>query len=155
VSAARPRVALLDVNVLVALFDPDHIHHDLAHDWFEDHREAGWATCPTTENGFVRVLTNPAYVSPAPRASEVVERLAVFRRSGFHHFWPDQVSLADAGTFNPAMIRGHRQVTDVYLLGLAAKAGGRLASFDRTIPIGAVKGATKDTLAVITAAEAP
>ena len=55
------QVALLDVNLLVALFDPDHIHHDLAHDWFEDHHRSGWATCPVTENGFVRVLANPAY----------------------------------------------------------------------------------------------
>ena len=154
-SAAQRRISLLDVNLLVALFDPDHVHHDLAHNWFEDHREEGWATCPTTENGFVRVLSNPAYATPAPRPRDVVERLDVFRRSGFHHFWPDQVSLADAATFNPALIRGHRQVTDVYLLGVAAKAGGRLATFDRSIPIGAVKGATKDSLAVITAAPEP
>ena len=151
-SASRRTIALLDVNVLVALFDPDHIHHDLAHDWFEDHREAGWATCPTTENGFVRVLTNPAYVTPAPRARDVLERLQTFRQSGFHHFWPDGVSLADHQTFNPAMIRGHRQVTDISLLGVATRAGGRLATFDRSIPFSAVKGATKDTLTVITAA---
>ena len=55
------RVALLDVNVLVALFDSSHVHHEVAHDWFADHRAQGWATCPHTENGFVRVLANPAY----------------------------------------------------------------------------------------------
>ena len=52
---AASRVSLLDVNVLVALFFPDHVHHELAHDWFADHREQGWATCPLTENGLVRV----------------------------------------------------------------------------------------------------
>ena len=152
-SASRRTVALLDVNVLVALFDPDHIHHDLAHDWFADHRADGWATCPTTENGFVRVLTNPAYLSPAPRARDVLERLQMFRQSGFHHFWPDGVSLCDPRTFNAAMIRGHRQVTDIYLLGVATKAGGRLATFDRSIPFSAVKSATQDTVMVITSAE--
>ena len=149
------RVALLDVNVLVALFDPDHIHHDVAHDWFADHRKDGWAACPTTENGFLRVLTNPAYLTPAPRAKEVLERLQMFRQSGFHHFWPDSVSLAHPDVFNAAMIRGHRQVTDVYLLGVATTAGGCLATLDRSIPLSAVKGATRRSLAVITRSPEP
>jgi predicted nucleic acid-binding protein len=53
------RIALLDVNVLVAFFDPDHVHHDLAHDWFAGQRRSGWATCAITESGFVRVISNP------------------------------------------------------------------------------------------------
>ena len=52
--------SLLDVNVLVALFDPDHVHHEAAHVWFAATRGAGWATCPLTENGVVRVLSNPS-----------------------------------------------------------------------------------------------
>ena len=56
------RVALLDVNVLVALFNPVHVHQELAHDWFADHRASGWATCPLTENGFLRVLGNAAAI---------------------------------------------------------------------------------------------
>lgn len=144
-------VALLDVNLLVALFDPDHIHHDLAHDWFEDQHRHGWATCPVTENGFVRVLANPAYAATVTRPSELVERLAQFCSTRHHVFWPDAVSLSDAQIFNPAMIRGHRQVTDVYLLGLAKKMGGCLATFDRTIPLGAVAGATRSNLAIVSA----
>jgi len=54
-------IALLDVNVLVALFDPNHTLHEPAHRWFETERESGWATCPITENGLVRVLSNPKY----------------------------------------------------------------------------------------------
>ena len=100
----------------------------------------------------MRVLTNPAYLTPAPRARDAIERLQTFRQSGFHHFWPDSVSVADHRIFNAAMIRGHRQVTDIYLLGVATKAAGRLATFDRSIPLSAVKGATKETLAVITSA---
>jgi toxin-antitoxin system PIN domain toxin len=144
-------VALLDVNLLVALFDPDHIHHDLAHDWFEDHHQGGWATCPVTETGFIRVLANPAYGATVTRPAELVERLARFCSTPQHVFWPDAVSLSDPEIFTPAMIRGHRQVTDVYLLGLAKKMGGCLATFDRTIPLGAVAGATRSMLAIISA----
>jgi len=72
-----PGVALLDVNVLVALFHPDHVHHDLAHDWFVGHRHAGWATCPVTENGFLRVTVQLAAEEPA-RADVVVELFQQF-----------------------------------------------------------------------------
>ena len=146
------RVALLDVNVLVALFDPDHIHHDLAHDWFRDQRPHGWATCPLTENGLVRVLSNPSYSGAPLRAAEMLERFHTFRTSGQHQFWADAVSLADPRVFNAALLSGHRQVTDVYLLGLAKHTGGALATFDRTIPLGAVKGATRAHLQIIAAA---
>lgn len=142
-------VSLLDVNVLVALFDPDHVHHDLAHDWFADNRRFGWATCPVTENGFVRVLSNPAYGSPVPRAAELTERLRTFCASGGHTFWSDAVSLTDESLFDPSMLGGSRQVTDVYLLGLAARRGGWLTTFDRTIRLAAVRGATTQTLQVI------
>lgn len=70
--------ALLDVNLLVALFDPDHVHHEVAHDWFSDHRADGWATCPVTENGCIRVLGNPKYVATPLRAAELVDRLRQF-----------------------------------------------------------------------------
>jgi len=143
------RPALLDVNVLVALFDPDHVHHEIAHDWFANHREEGWATCPVTENGFVRVLANARYGATDARPSELVDRLRRFCASGDHVFWPDSVSLQDAKLFKSSFIRGHRQVTDVYLLGLAVRMKGRLATFDRTIPIGAVAGASRDALAVV------
>lgn len=147
------RVCLLDVNVLVALFDPDHVHHDLAHDWFADSGRRGWATCPITENGFVRVLSSPVYGSPVVRASELIQRLHMFCRSAGHTFWADEVSLTDESLFDPAMLAGHRQLTDVYLLGLAARKSGCLATFDRTIPVKGVRGATPATLQVIEPAE--
>lgn len=143
------RVALLDVNVLVALFDPDHVHHDLAHDWFADHRTAGWATCPLTENGFVRVLSNPQYRSDAARPGALIGLLRRFCASGHHHFWPETISLRDDAVFVLHAARGHRQLTDVYLLGLAKKMGGALATFDRTVPLEAIKGLKRDQLAVI------
>jgi toxin-antitoxin system PIN domain toxin len=143
--------SLLDVNILVALFDSDHIHHELAHDWFADHSADGWATCAVTENGFVRLLTNPAYGLGAMRPQEIVDRLGRFCASGHHEFWRDTVSLRDATLFKTSLVRGHRQLTDIYLLGLAKKVGGRLATFDRTIPLGAVVGASRDTLQVLSA----
>ena len=142
-------VHVLDVNVLVALFDPDHVHHEVAHDWFAAHRTEGWATCPATENGFVRVLSNPAYNGTLTRLEAIVERLRMFCASGQHHFWQDAVSVTDLAAIRPSYMRGHRQLTDVSLLALATRMGGRLTTFDRTIPVSAVVGATAATLAVI------
>jgi uncharacterized protein len=142
---------LLDVNVLIALFDPDHLHHEIAHDWFADHHKAGWATCPITQTGFVRVLANPAYGAGIVRPMELVERLSQLCKSRHHVFWNDSVSLLDDTLFRASHIAGSRQLTDIYLVGLATKMKGRLATFDRTIPVRAVVGATSGTLAVIAA----
>jgi uncharacterized protein len=142
-------VTLLDVNVLVALFDADHVHHDLAHDWFADEGSRAWATCPTTQNGFLRVLSNPAYQGSELRPVTLLALLRQFCASRGHHAWSDTVSLQDAKLFDLAFVRGHRQLTDVYLLGLAKHMQGRLATFDRTIPLKSVLGARPDLLQVI------
>lgn len=141
--------ALLDVNILVALFDPDHVHHDLAHDWFADHHTAGWATCAVTQNGCVRVLANPRYGAVHVRPAELIDRLRTFCASKHHQFWRDAVSLTNTRMFDLQFIRGHRQVTDIYLLGLAVKMGGHLATFDRSVPLAAVRGATRDSLQIV------
>jgi toxin-antitoxin system PIN domain toxin len=147
--------ALLDVNVLVALFDPEHVHHEPAHDWFADNRADGWATCPVTECGFVRILANPGYGAPQQRAAELIGRLRKFCTSGYHEFWPDTLSLRDETIFDARFFGGHRQVTDVYLLGLAKSRRGKLATFDRTIPLNAIVGARAGHLAIIGPIEAP
>jgi uncharacterized protein len=147
-------VALLDVSILIALFDAGHIHHQAAHDWFEDQRSSGWATCPLTENGFVRVATSPALFDPPKRPADVVEELRAFREAGHHHFWPDAISIADSNVFLPTLIRGHKQVSDAYLLGLATSRRGMFATLDQSIPLSAVKGATKANLVVVSAAPA-
>jgi len=142
------RRALLDVNVLVALFDVGHVHHEAAHDWFADHHVAGWATCPLTENGFLRYLTNPRTPVQDDR-TVVLASLRSLCSSTHHAFWPDAVSLRDETLFDPRRIVSHRQLADVYLLGLAVSNGACLATFDRSIPWKAVKGATAESLAVI------
>jgi len=145
------RVALLDVNVLVALFDPDHVHHDPAHDWFAASRAGGWASCPLTENGLVRILSNASYSGVHETPGRIVERLVAFCGSGEHVFWGDEVSLRDRRLFNAPLAVTHRQVTDIYLLGLARHKGGRLATFDRSIPVGAVLGADREHLELVPA----
>jgi uncharacterized protein len=148
---SRVRPALLDVNVLVALFYAEHVHHELAHDWFADHRDDGWATCPATENGFLRVVSQLAQGEASLRPHVIAGHLRRFCADKHHVFWPDAVSLLDESLFDHTRIRGHRQLTDVYLLGLARTRHGHLATFDGTIPLGAVIGATRHHLSVISA----
>ena len=142
------RVTLLDVNVMVALFDPDHVHHDLAHDWFAEQRVAGWETCPLTENGLVRVLSSQR-VGAGLTIADIAARLRILKSVGRHVFWGDDVSLTDERLFRSKSIRGHRQVTDVYLAGLAQAKGGHLATLDRSIPVSAIVDARPDLLQII------
>lgn len=142
-------VALLDVNVLVALFDPAHQNHESAHLWFGRNRKFGWATCPITANGCIRVLSNPAYPTVDATPAEVARRLQSLCSTTDHHFWPDSVSLLDESLFQPAMLGGHQKITDAYLLGLAVRNHGRLATFDRSIPLKAVRGAGPTDLVLI------
>lgn len=142
--------ALLDVNVLIALFDATHIFHDRAHDWWRANTRSGWASSPITENGVVRIMGNPAY-SPTRRfpPHEVTEALRSFVSESDHEFWPDGVTIRDATVFATDRIHGARQLTDIYLLGLALRRGGRMVTFDRSIPLSAVVGANPSNLCVI------
>ena len=133
-------VALLDVNILVALFDATHVQHEAAHEWFALNQENGWASCPLTENGFIRVVSNPAYPGRRTTLGDAIQRLRRFRESSAHWFWPDSLSLCEE-IIRPAHIQGYRQLTDVYLLALAVTKGGRLATFDGGIPLLSVAGA--------------
>jgi len=144
-------IHLLDVNVLVALFDPGHVHHEAAHRWFSATREEGWATCPMTENGFVRVVSNPAYPGRCTRVADAVARLRRFSESGGHTSWPDDVSILRNELFDPSHLAGHREVTDVYLLGLAVLHEGTLATFDRSVRTSAVPGFQAGHLLVLQA----
>jgi toxin-antitoxin system PIN domain toxin len=129
---------LLDVNVLLALSDPMHLHHDVAHRWFALRGQVSWATCPLTENGFVRVASHPNYPNrpgDAPAVMALLRRLCT--RSG-HTFWPDLVSLRII--LPPTVILTHNQITDAYLLGLAVAQGGKLATCDQRVPVAVIPG---------------
>jgi toxin-antitoxin system PIN domain toxin len=143
------RAALLDVNVLIALFDPAHPNHNEAHDWFGRHERYGWATSTVTINGCVRVLSNPAYPTVRARPDEVVARLRQICRSRHHEFWTDSTTLLDPGAFRPELIGSHHKITDVCLLALAIRNEGRLVTFDRSIPHKAAVGAKPEHLLVI------
>jgi uncharacterized protein len=148
-SRVNSRVALLDVSVLVALVHAGHVHHDVAHDWFADNGESGWASCPITENGLLRIVSNPARVEEYVALPQLIALLDRFCAQSEHQFWPDGPSLRDADRFDPAALRGHQQLTDVYLLGLAVAHGGRFVTLDQNVPLAAVKGATRASLEVI------
>jgi toxin-antitoxin system PIN domain toxin len=140
---------LLDINVLVALFDASHVHHEPAHRWFAATGKASWATCQLTENGFVRVISNPAYKSVSATPAEAALRLRAFCSVQEHVFWPDTASITDASVFDLALLRGHQQMTDLYLAGLAQHNGGKLATFDASIPVSAVVGGLPDLVELI------
>jgi toxin-antitoxin system PIN domain toxin len=148
---AAERPSLLDVNLLVALFDPDHVHHDLAHDWFGDARVHGWATCPLTENGLIRILSNRRYSPLAEPPRQIAERLHAFCQSGGHRFWGDTISMGSPGVLAPSAAFSHQTVTDLYLLALARQHRGCLATFDRSIPVESIQGASRADLLVIEA----
>lgn len=125
---------LLDINVLVALFDGSHVNHEAAHVWFGGTVRESWATCPLTENGCIRVLSNPAYPSIQASPNDVMIRLARFCSQHSHVFWADDISiLTELEEETRALLPGHLQVTDFYLAALAHHYGGRLATFDGSL----------------------
>lgn len=140
--------ALLDVNVLIALLDSDHTDHGLARDWLKSEIANGWASCAITENGFVRVVSQPGYPSPVS-PSEAIRRLRAAVTTAHHEFWPCSVSLLDAARIDGTRVHGPRQVTDLYLLALAVEHSGRFVTFDRSIPLSAVPGASQENLTVL------
>jgi toxin-antitoxin system PIN domain toxin len=134
--------ALLDVNVIIALLDPDHAFHERAHDWWAANMKRGWASCPLTENGVVRIMSNPNYSGKARfTPGDLTGRLRKFARQSNHEFWPDEISLRDEKIFAMERIHSSRQLTDIYLLALATKHHGRLVTFDKGIPLTAVSTA--------------
>ncbi|MCV9996892.1 PIN domain-containing protein [Pararhizobium sp. YC-54] len=131
---------LLDVNVLIALIDRYHIHHDLAHSWLRTHSEDGWATCAITENGLVRIVSNKKYPQSPGSASTLVDMLSTLKYAPEHEFWSETISLTDDRIFRIEHISSPEQITDTYLLGLAVYHGGYFATFDRRLSTEAVIG---------------
>jgi toxin-antitoxin system PIN domain toxin len=140
--------SLLDINVLIALLDLDHTHHREARKWLEVEAKQGWASCPITQNGCVRVMSQEGYPNPLP-ISSVIARLSVATQTSYHEFWPDDVSILDEAYIQADRVHGPKQITDIYLLALAVQHNGRLVTFDATIPISAVPSARKHHLHVV------
>ncbi|OBF84513.1 ribonuclease [Mycobacterium sp. 852002-51163_SCH5372311] len=140
--------ALLDVNVLVALLDSDHVDHQRVRRWVGAEIGHGWASCAITQNGFVRLISQPRYPSPVPPA-QAIRKLANAAATEYHEYWTCSVSLLDDELIDYSRLHGHRQVTDAYLLALATANGGRFATLDQSIPIDAVRHASTRNLALI------
>jgi uncharacterized protein len=140
--------ALLDVNVLLALLDADHVDHLRARHWLEGEIDGGWASCAITQNGFVRIVSRHRYPSPIP-PTQALDLLDHACATDHHEFWPCDVSVLDAAAVDRERVHGPRQVTDAYLLALAARHGGRFVAFDRSIVRSAVPRATADHLVVL------
>jgi len=129
----RSRIDLPDVNVLVALFDTAHVYHHIAHEWFAEARHKDWATCPLTQSGFLRVVTNPAYPNRYLTITEAAAHLRylITTHAETHHFLYDDTSLLDTTRFDLGKLSGHRQITDLHLLGICLRFHARLVTFDR------------------------
>ncbi len=126
-------IGLPDVNVLVALAWPNHVHHERARAWFEDSHRRGWATCPVTESGFVRVSSNRRVMPEARRPGEAILLLREMTALPGHVFWSDDTSIARSPWIAAERLVGHGQVTDAHLAALSLRRKGRLVTFDRGI----------------------
>jgi uncharacterized protein len=140
--------ALLDVNMLLALFDPAHVFHSKARAWWVANQAEGWASCGITENGFLRIVSHKSYANTVPLADALalIKRWAVAPR---HAFWTDDVSILDTACFDHTRLLSPKQITDVALLALAARHGGRLVTLDRGISLQTVREATPEHLVVV------
>jgi toxin-antitoxin system PIN domain toxin len=145
---------LLDINVLIALIDPAHQFHARAHAWFKSRRRHGWATCPVTENGCLRIMSNPGYPFPGLTVERVRGILTELVRVEGHRFWPDAISFLEVNRRGPKRFdltkTGPKHLTDLYLLSLAISNGGCLITFDRTIPIQSIIGFQPDDMEILT-----
>ncbi len=125
------KTALLDLNILTALLWPAHEHHEVAHRWFADRENARWATCALTQLGFVRIISNPAFSRDALSTSAAVALLAENITHPAHEFWTENLQIPQASKGMEPGLHGHRQLTDAFLLALAGRRKGVLATFDR------------------------
>ncbi|MEB3259392.1 MAG: TA system VapC family ribonuclease toxin [Cyanobacteriota bacterium] len=141
------RAALLDVNVLIALLDRRHVHHEPAHRWFAA-SSGNWATCPLTQNAVLRILGQPRYPnSPGPPAV-VAPLVTALIRHPRHRFWPDALSLLDPSLVDADRLLEAGQLTDVYLLALAVHHGGQLVTLDQRLNSAAVVGGSEALLLI-------
>lgn len=140
--------ALLDVNVLIALLDEAHVHHQRAKRWLAANIERGWASCPLTQLGCIRIMAQPAYANVQP-AALVARRLAAATREPHHEFWPAALNALRENAVAWDHALSARHATDIYLLAIAVENRGRFATFDRHVPLKAVAGSTTKHLVVI------
>ena len=126
-------VYLLDVNVLVALLWPNHMHHGAVIRWFGNDNKRQFATCPLTELGFARLSCNASAVGKAITLGTALETLAGVSRMPNHRFLSETAALPALLAPIAAHVVGHRQVSDAYLIALARLHGAKLVTLDARI----------------------
>ena len=129
-SKSSPAPYLLDVNVLIALAWPLHVHHVIAHAWFEKVGQQSWSTCPLTQLAFVHISSNAKIISTAVSPRAAVQALGTMVALAGHVFWADDLEVNDLASFTSNALVGHRQVTDAYLIELAKRHKGKVATLD-------------------------
>ena len=132
-------IRLADINLLIALADPSHLHHRAARSWLKSKTEVSLATCALTENGFLRIYGHPSYSGGPGAPSKALEDLQAYRQRKGHCFLPCDLSFDDK-IFKDLERVTPKQLTDLYLVALAARHGVRFASFDASIPVNRVHG---------------
>ena len=143
-------IALLDVNALLALLWENQIFHAYMAQWFASHAKSGWATCPITEQGFVRIVSNPAFIHPAPAVRSAIGLLEqTTAASGSHYFWADDIPLSALSVSIRRRLQGPKQITDAYLLALAMHHKAKLVTFDYRMEALAEKGTAEREALVI------
>jgi uncharacterized protein len=140
---------LLDVNVLIALLDTNHLFHAKVHGWLSNHT-GGLATCAITQNGAVRIMSQPRYSALISlSATHIQKQLHQSLAAQDHAFWHCDISLLDERWFDWTCIHGPGQLTDIYLLGIALANQGCLVTLDRHISVNTVRGAQAVNLLIL------
>ena len=139
---------LYDVNALLALFDEEHRRHNSVFSQFSGNSGEGWASCPFTQNGYLRIRSQPNYPHRLS-ISEACGQLLDATSTSYHQFLRDDISILDDMLVEAQRLSGHSQITDVYLLALAVAHDARLVTLDRRIPLTTVRGATEEHLVVL------
>lgn len=140
--------SLFDVSILLALIDTAHARHGDVVRWVSTRRGDGWATCPLTQNGFVRIISQRSYANPFDLPDAVAALRATVALPD-HEFWPDDFSILDDAHVDHTRLLGPKQITDVYLLALAVKHGGRFVTLDSGISYRAARGGRPENLVVL------
>ena len=131
-------ITLLDANFLIALMVEDHPHHHAALRFFPEAQATGWATCAIIENALLRIVGSPAFPGGPGSPQAIRKHFLAYLASPGHQFWTDDLSLCDPTYFPELPAAKH--LTDIYLLGLAVKRGGRFATFDAKIDASVLPG---------------
>jgi toxin-antitoxin system PIN domain toxin len=122
---------LVDVNVLIALADEEHIHYPTATAWLDGLGNDEWGACAFSQAGFLRIMTKATLGSYSVREATKV-LISLSQHSGYR-FWPIMDDWATLAAPFVERVYGHQQITDAYLLGLAVKEGGVLVTMDKAI----------------------